>query len=236
MDFIKEINAFEQWLETNHLPATTQLLWYKLFMLFNKSGWAEWIQVDNLRLMSLIGVSEKTLIERRNDLIKANLIEYKKGRKGSNGKYKLNSFCTGKITVHTTVYPTVQPTVEATVYPTVEPSALYKQNKTKLNDNKKNNKKKYGEHNNVLLTDEEVEKLKERFPADWESWIETLSEGLALKGYKYKSHYLAILNWAKRDNKPVHSKPTKFSDYSQTGEYDFEEIERRALEKRLGND
>lgn len=62
----------------------------------------------------------------------------------------------------------------------------------------KPSKHKYGEYKNVLLTDEEYEKLKERF-YDYEQKIETLSEGLALKGYKYKSHYLAILKWARND-------------------------------------
>ena len=57
----------------------------------------------------------------------------------------------------------------------------------------------YGEHKNVRLTDDEVSKLKEQFPHDWVQRIENLSEGMARKGYKYKSHYLAILNWAKRD-------------------------------------
>ena len=60
-------------------------------------------------------------------------------------------------------------------------------------------KHKYGEHKNVLLTDEEYQKLKERFPTDYEEKINTLSEGLALKGYKYKSHYLAVLKWAKNE-------------------------------------
>ena len=64
-------------------------------------------------------------------------------------------------------------------------------------------KHKYGEHKNVLLTDEEYSKLQEKFPTDYEDKINTLSEGLALKGYKYKSHYLAVLKWAKNDeNKP----------------------------------
>ena len=58
----------------------------------------------------------------------------------------------------------------------------------------------YGEYRNVRLTDDEVEKLKDKFPCDWVQRIENLSEGMARKGYKYKSHYLAILNWAKRDD------------------------------------
>ena len=65
-------------------------------------------------------------------------------------------------------------------------------------------KHKYGTHNNVLLTDDEYIKLQERFPNDYDEKINTLSEGLALKGYKYKSHYLAVIKWAKNDeNKAV---------------------------------
>ena len=60
-------------------------------------------------------------------------------------------------------------------------------------------KHKYGTHKNVLLTDEEYSKLQERFPTNYDEKINTLSEGLALKGYKYKSHYLAILKWDKND-------------------------------------
>ena len=60
-------------------------------------------------------------------------------------------------------------------------------------------KHRYGEYKNVLLTDEELEKLKERFPQDWERRIEDLSLGIESKGYKYKSHYAAILSWARRD-------------------------------------
>lgn len=62
-------------------------------------------------------------------------------------------------------------------------------------------KHKHGEHQNVLLTDEEYAKLQERFPIDYEAKIETFSEAIARKGYKYKSHYLAILDWARRDEK-----------------------------------
>jgi hypothetical protein len=68
----------------------------------------------------------------------------------------------------------------------------------------KEKKHKYGEYKNVLLTDSEIEKLKEKF-SDWQLKIDTLSEGMELKGYKYKSHYLAILKWARSDKQ---DKPT----------------------------
>jgi len=64
-----------------------------------------------------------------------------------------------------------------------------------------NKKHKYGEYKNVFLTDKQLAQLKDKFPNDWPYWIETLSEGIELKGYKYKNHYLAITKWANKDNK-----------------------------------
>jgi predicted phage replisome organizer len=82
---------------------------------------------------------------------------------------------------------------------------------------KENNKPvrhKYGEYKNVLLTDDDLDKLKAKFPTDWEERIENLSEGIELKGYKYKNHYLAICKWAKND-KPVKEQPKQQSDYDK---------------------
>lgn len=59
-------------------------------------------------------------------------------------------------------------------------------------------KHKYGEYANVLLTDEELDKLKEAF-FDWQERIERLSEYIASSGKKYKSHYATIRSWAKKD-------------------------------------
>lgn len=90
MTYIELINAFEKWLETNHLPSVAQLLWYKLVSLFNKAMWSEWITVDNYRLMALLDVKrEATFISYRDKLIEAGLFEYKKGKKGSPNKYKI---------------------------------------------------------------------------------------------------------------------------------------------------
>ena len=92
MNYIAEINAFERWLETNYLSAVSQLLWYKLIMLFNRCGWSEWISVDNHRLMSLIQVNrEATFLKIRDELIGNQLIQYQKGKRGTPGKYKINS-------------------------------------------------------------------------------------------------------------------------------------------------
>lgn len=63
---------------------------------------------------------------------------------------------------------------------------------------KKPVKHKYGEYNNVLLTDEELEKLKGEYP-DYLDRVERLSSYVASTGKSYKSHYATIRNWARKD-------------------------------------
>jgi predicted phage replisome organizer len=70
------------------------------------------------------------------------------------------------------------------------------EDKDKEKDKKK--KHKYGEYTNVLLTDEELDKLKAEY-SDWEERIERLSSYIASTGKTYKSHYATIRNWARKD-------------------------------------
>lgn len=74
------------------------------------------------------------------------------------------------------------------------------------NISKKPVKHKYGEYNNVLLTDEELQKLKTEY-SDWKDRIERLSSYVASTGKRYKSHYATIRNWARKDaeKKPINN-------------------------------
>ncbi len=60
-------------------------------------------------------------------------------------------------------------------------------------------KHKHGEYNNVLLTDEELDKLQGEFPRDWQQRIDNLSGYIASTGKAYKSHYATLRTWARRD-------------------------------------
>lgn len=71
------------------------------------------------------------------------------------------------------------------------------------------NKKVYGSFENVLLADEEYQKLVDAFGVDGtEARIQKLSEGIASKGYRYKSHYATILTWERMDQKNSKDKST----------------------------
>jgi hypothetical protein len=78
--------------------------------------------------------------------------------------------------------------VEDNIYPSSDTS----------NDKHKEVKHKYGEFNNVLLTDDEYIKVQE-LPC-YEKLINSLSIYIASKGNKYKSHYHTLLSWSRRNN------------------------------------
>ena len=94
-------------------------------------------------------------------------------------------------------------------------------NRLDKNSKEKYIKRKYGLFENVLLTDEEYQKLKDKF-TDYENKIENLSSYIASKGDKYKSHYATILNWSRKDTQDMPSWWNK----------DFKERERTEDEER----
>jgi len=77
--------------------------------------------------------------------------------------------------------------------------------------NEKNDKKRYREY--VYLTDEEWQKLKDKFgESTAEDYIDRLNDYIGSKGKKYKSHYHTILTWNRKDE------PTR----KATPNYNFE--------------
>ena len=73
---------------------------------------------------------------------------------------------------------------------------------------------KYGEYKNVLLSDEQMEKLKIEFPNDYQERIERLSEYCESSGKTYKNYLATIRSWAKKEK----SEPKNTSSgYKRTG-------------------
>jgi hypothetical protein len=129
MNYVAQLNAFDQWLEVNSLSPLAQLLWLRMTMLGNRAGWPEWVQVDNRRLMAMTGMAhEKNFTVVRDKLIEAGLVEFRKGHKGSPNKYKMLPLYSDL-----PVYPPVKTPVKEPVYPPVKTPAIYKPNETKPN-------------------------------------------------------------------------------------------------------
>lgn len=72
-------------------------------------------------------------------------------------------------------------------------------NKPTTKESKREPRHKFGEYQNVLLSDSDLEKLQAEFPTDWEERIERLSAYMASTGKTYKNHLATVRNWARRD-------------------------------------
>ena len=90
MTYIDLLNDFNQWLESNALPCSSQLMYFRLLNVFNRAGWPEYVQVDNLRMMIMTGVETKhAVIRARDKLVDAGFISCRKGKKGCPCRYYL---------------------------------------------------------------------------------------------------------------------------------------------------
>ena len=71
-------------------------------------------------------------------------------------------------------------------------------------------KRKHGEYEHVMLTDEEVERLANEYGREKaDDAIRYLDEYIEMKGYKAKSHYLAIRKWVMDALKEREQKQTR---------------------------
>lgn len=92
---------------------------------------------------------------------------------------------------------------------------------------KSKNKNIYGEAQNVLLTEEEYQKIKEQ---GLTNLIDELSLYMASKNKTYADHYMTILAWGRRreKEKPV-MKPNQFNDGISKATYDLSALEKKLI-------
>ena len=84
--------------------------------------------------------------------------------------------------------------------------------KNEKNEKKKDKKITLGEFENVFLSEEELEKLKEKYNGTLNQKIESLSSYMASQGKKYASHYATILSWDRLDQKRTKQQPRSKRD------------------------
>ena len=92
---------------------------------------------------------------------------------------------------------------------------------------------KYGMYQNVLLSDDQIEKLKAEIP-DYQAYIEKVSEYVAKTGRGYKDYLAAIRSWVRRDAEHKRSEAkvvniernNSFNNFPQREDYDFDELGR----------
>lgn len=125
--------------------------------------------------------------------LKANTKRFEDGKKGGRPKEKTTGYDEEKTTGFKNKKPNNNVNVNDNVNVNLN-NNITTSEETSTVDTAKASKKKYGEYKHVLLKDEELQKLKEEYQ-NWEELIIYLDEYIEMKGYKAKSHYLAIKKW-----------------------------------------
>ncbi len=221
MNFLSQILAFNDLLQIHKLSPGQIALWYALMHINNKCGWQEWFSVSIRTLEEQTGLARSGIKKAREVLRVRGLIDFKgRGRQATLYHIKplylippqipplLPNNCATNSSQSETLCAlgcdtvSVQGSSQGRSQDRSQSSSpLYKQNKTK---------KIYilsrGTYENVLLSDDDMEKLKSEFPADYNERIERLSEYMASTGKKYKNHLATIRAWARKEKSAPASK------------------------------
>ena len=83
----------------------------------------------------------------------------------------------------------------------------------------------YGKYHNVLLTDEEAEKLDKQLGYEFISILDWFSEYLEMKGTKYKSHFIAIRRWVINAYRKEQEKHIESLEHKDMPLPDYEKLE-----------
>ena len=202
MNYLAEILAFNNWIRYNSgINKSDICLWHALMYMANRFYWKEF-NVPMLTLLSESKLTKNDLYKSRNKLKQFGLLEFKERGGNKSTIYKMNSVVSLYGTQNDTQNDTQIITQDMTQSMTQNVNILKTRNKKPETRNKKEIiKEKFGEFENVLLSADELQKLKSKLGAETESYIERLSSYIASSGKRYKSHYATILSWTQKDAK-----------------------------------
>ncbi len=202
MNYLAEILAFNNWIRYNSgINKSDICLWHALMYMANRFYWKEF-NVPMLTLLSESKLTKNDLYKSRNKLKQFGLLDFKERGGNKSTIYKMNSVVSLYGTQNDTQNGTQIITQNMTQSMVQNVNILKTRNKKPETRNKKEIiKEKFGEFENVLLSADELQKLKSKFGAETESYIERLSSYIASSGKRYKSHYATILSWTQKDAK-----------------------------------
>ena len=237
--YLDLINGFNDWCENNYLDIKSQMIFFKILHLINRSGWQEWTQISNMRLKDFCGIeSDKSFIRLRDKLIEVGFIEYQKGKKSQPSKYRLCTDNFEKIKQKYTIKYTgkkesINESVSESKSDSINDSTSDTHNKIKEKDIRikkdisndiSKEKRVFGTHSNVFLTDEQHTSLKSKYGDKLLEMINYLSDYIVTSGKEYKDHNRVLRGWVEN---AVREKKLKEQEIR------LREKELEAREKRL---
>lgn len=201
--FAKTIIDSDAFLE---MPVTSQLLYFHLSMRADDDGFIN----KPKAIMKMIGANDDDL---KILFLKKFVIPFESGVVVIK-HWRINNYIR-QDTYHKTPYQEEMNLLELdennayTLRERDEITTQIRLDKNRLDKNSidKSIRHKHGTYNNVLLTDEELEKLKNEIP-NYQVYIEKVSEYCASTGKSYKNYLATIRNWHRRDNTKEDKLPT----------------------------
>lgn len=94
MNYLRELNAFYDWLETNSMSASCIALWHALMAINNRAGWATEFTVAVSTLETKSGLSKTTVERCRNTLKQKGLIDWRQRKGQQSAVYLMKSLVT----------------------------------------------------------------------------------------------------------------------------------------------
>lgn len=135
MNYLLEIRAFYDWLETNKLSTAAIALWHALMYMANKTQWQDTFAVAMSMLEIRTGLKRQALYDARNQLKNSGRITFEARSGNQSSVYHIIPLVSEIQTQAPTQEHTQTPTQHHTQTPTQEPN-INKLNKTKPNKTK----------------------------------------------------------------------------------------------------
>lgn len=193
MNYIQEINSFNDWLILNPSVSSDDIsLWYALMNLNNISGWQQEFTVAISTIIDRTRLSRSAIYRSRNKLVQFGRISTRERPGNQSSVYQIIPFSVSRNgTQHGTQLGTQYGTQSGT-----QPGTINKLNKTKRKDNNANALFKPPDIGVVI----DFFKEKNRTAAEAESFYDHYqSNGWYVGKAKMKDWPAAARNWIKRD-------------------------------------
>ncbi|WP_404452562.1 DnaD domain protein [Virgibacillus necropolis] len=181
MNYIKELNAFKNWLLINDLPTGAISLWHTLMAVNNAAGWKERFNAPNSTVGQLTGLSKQGILDARKILMEEGLIQVENGKKGKAPVYKMISF-----------FPNAEPSLDRSADQLVDASLCQSADQSLTIPKKKVKEKEIEEEEGeearvkkvVTIYEENIGELSPLVKCEFLEWCEKLGEDVMLEAIK----------------------------------------------------
>lgn len=90
--YANELSEFYRWLKAQNISAKSRLLWYALMWLWYRRGFSESVKIRSIFLQFYCGISRKSVIQAREELIECKRIAYTSGTDNEPETYHIIPF------------------------------------------------------------------------------------------------------------------------------------------------